>query len=357
MVEFDRVCRSRSRRVVIADMRQFSGLSDFGLFLETIKRTSRYCFDNGVREFLETVAETAQSRTLTLSAGNEFWRAQRSDAWETEYLPLGTAEELEDEEDRAGPADYVSLDISGIEYSRPCPFPAMRMKPLLDSAPEGRLNPKGIPYLYLADDHETAMAETRPWGGAYVTLASLRTNRELKVVDCSADTQRPDVNPPITAEKAEKIAWFLICDAFSTPVERRDDSGEYAPTQVLGEKFRSVGFDGVKCKSELGNGCNVALFDVDAADVIEPCRLFQAKSVSYVFGPPDNVIKLSGPGTSVKTAETIQNAVVVQPSRSRRTRESYGRRFAALSSTKGSANRGRHRIAEPERSGVRSKAY
>lgn len=36
----------------------------------------------------------------------------------------------------------------------------------------GRLNPTGIPYLYLSSDKETAIAEVRPWMGANVTVAS-----------------------------------------------------------------------------------------------------------------------------------------------------------------------------------------
>lgn len=40
------------------------------------------------------------------------------------------------------------------------------MKPLSNSASEGRANPKGIPYLYVATDKETAMSEVRPSLGA-----------------------------------------------------------------------------------------------------------------------------------------------------------------------------------------------
>jgi hypothetical protein len=276
-------------------MREFKGMADFPSFFETIARKSRYIHDERVSEFLETVAGTAYSRTLIRSSGTESWRAQKSDVWETIYLPLaapGDSEEHPDgEQHRDEPMDN---EISGTEYERPCPFTAERMKPRRKLASEGRLNAKGIPFLYVADDQDTAMAETRPWAGARVTIALLRTKRELKIVDCGMDSGQPDINPPMTPEKAEKIAWFLICNAFSTPIERSDDSAEYAPTQVLAEKFRSVGFD-VKYKSELGSGCNIALFDLDSAGVVEPCRLFQTKRVHFEFDLPDNVINLCAP--------------------------------------------------------------
>lgn len=59
------------------------------------------------------------------------------------------------------------------------------MKPLPHSAREGRVNPKGIPCLYLADDKDTAMAEIRPWVGSYISVGQFKTLRNLNLVDCS----------------------------------------------------------------------------------------------------------------------------------------------------------------------------
>ncbi|WP_413769916.1 RES domain-containing protein, partial [Vibrio vulnificus] len=47
----------------------------------------------------------------------------------------------------------------------PVPYSENRMRPLLNSASEGRANPKGIPCLYVASTKETAMSEIRPWLG------------------------------------------------------------------------------------------------------------------------------------------------------------------------------------------------
>jgi len=67
----------------------------------------------------------------------------------------------------------------------PCPFPYARMKPLSDSATEGRANPKGIPCLYVATDKETAMSEVRPWLGAILSVAIFKLPKDLKIIDFS----------------------------------------------------------------------------------------------------------------------------------------------------------------------------
>lgn len=67
----------------------------------------------------------------------------------------------------------------------PVPYPVDRMKPRRDRTKEGRANPKGIPYLYTANDKETAIAEVRPWIGAYVSIAELKVVRPLTIVNCT----------------------------------------------------------------------------------------------------------------------------------------------------------------------------
>jgi hypothetical protein len=51
-------------------------------------------------------------------------------------------------------------------------------------------------------------------------------------------------------------------------VTRADDTAEYAPTQIVAELFRENGLDGLGYRSALGSGHNLALFDLECADVI-----------------------------------------------------------------------------------------
>jgi hypothetical protein len=104
------------------------------------------------------------------------------------------------------------------------------MKPLRDRAREGRANPKGIPYLYLATHQDTAMAEVRPWVGSYVSVAQFVLKRDVRIVDCIASdrrfilySQEPD------PEERERAVWRDIDRGFSQPVTSGDDGANYAP--------------------------------------------------------------------------------------------------------------------------------
>ena len=48
----------------------------------------------------------------------------------------------------------------------------------------GRVNPKGISYLYVAEAKETVIAEVQPWLNASVTIAECTALETLKVVEC-----------------------------------------------------------------------------------------------------------------------------------------------------------------------------
>jgi RES domain-containing protein len=167
------------------------------------------------------------------------------------------------------------------------PGPALpeRMKPLVDRACEGRVNPKGIPCLYMASDEHTAMAEVRPWIGSLVSVAVFRSTRALRIVDCTKDAERLplylDGEPP--AQQRAEAVWAHIAHAFKEPVTRNDDVAEYAATQIIAEMFRAMGLDGVAYRSAFGlDRYNVALFDVKAAELCM-CSLHEIKDVELKY--------------------------------------------------------------------------
>jgi hypothetical protein len=148
-------------------------------------------------------------------AGSPIWRAQRSHRWRKEEIGEGLYEEL--------PFQY-------------CP---QRMKPRANRALEGRSNPKGIPYLYVATEQETAIAEVRPWVGALVSAAHLESTRELRLLNCTSDDHRTMIYfAEPDAPERERAVWKDIDRAFSRPVSVQDDTADYAPTQILAELFR-----------------------------------------------------------------------------------------------------------------------
>jgi RES domain-containing protein len=174
--------------------------------------------------------------------------------------------------------DGEDIYIDDIE----CAANKARMMPLRDRAGDGRVNPRGIPCLYMATNDATAVSEVRPAIGAYVTVAGMKCLRELKLIDCSVLVKKQFIyfKEPERAEM-EKAVWSDIDRAFSTPADRSDDAAEYAPTQILAELFRSLGYDGVAYKSAFGeDGYNVAIFNIDDFEV-GWCQLFQVKDITH----------------------------------------------------------------------------
>jgi RES domain-containing protein len=169
-----------------------------------------------------------------------------------------------------------------------CAFSPERMKPLEYRAFEGRANPKGIPYLYVATSIKTGVGECRPWVGALVSVSQVQTSRDLRIVNCTSEEKGGLIffkEPP--PEQREEAVWRDIDRAFAEPVTRADDTADYAPTQILAELFRESGLDGIGYRSALGTGHNLALFDLDSADVING-QLVKVDSLDIVYSQADN---------------------------------------------------------------------
>ena len=159
--------------------------------------------------------------------------------------------------------------------------------PPLDLAAAGRLNPEGIPYLYLANDSYTAVAEVRPWVGAQVTVARVKINRDIEIIDFTNETpvgRFPSANFPGSESGAETIWRELLSYVMSMPLQP-NHSVSYVPTQYFAEVLKANGFGGVKYKSSLNlKGFNLAIFDPVAGRVTST-RLVTVSGVTYTYEP------------------------------------------------------------------------
>lgn len=227
---------------------------------------NRYIYNKKVTSFLATVLATGKEREIIIEAGSIFWRAQLGH----ESRPVFTYNQNTDER----------IDV-GDEFH---PYPSERMKPILSFATEGRVNPKGIPYLYLADTKETAMSEVRPWPGSSISVGQFKIKNKLRLIDCSISHEKGFVPPrrKSTDEDRKLWVWLEIDNAFSEPVIPSDRTTDYVPTQIIAELFKSEGFDGIVYKSSLSTGLNVVLFNLEVADLIN-CFLYEAKSLEFEF--------------------------------------------------------------------------
>ena len=84
----------------------------------------------------------------------------------------------------------ITDDDGSVVGMEPLGYPAERMKPLPNAPTEGRVNPAGIPVLYMATNRRTAISEVRPWIGHSVSVAQFRIRRRLKAVDLSKEIGR-----------------------------------------------------------------------------------------------------------------------------------------------------------------------
>ncbi len=228
-----------------------------------MRHGSRFLHDDKVNNFLQTVSNTTESRHKIILPDKALWRAQLG--YDKEEL-----RELHQDEN------------TWIEY---VPYKVERMKPLRNSAYEGRINPKGIPCLYTANDKETAIAEVRPHMGALVSVAQMKVIRELRLVNCinGHDGICNFYFEEPSPEEREKSVWREIGRAFSEPVSPDPGIAAYVPTQILAELFRQNRYDGVAYKSKLGPGYNIALFDLDILEIVD-VRLYPVKAVHYEIG-------------------------------------------------------------------------
>ena len=236
----------------------FQSWQSFWKFSEKIIHNNRYIHDDETSTFLNEVLLTCENRKKIIKKGNILWRAQ-----------LGCDIQEEREEER--------------------PYSKDRMYPVKNLASEGRINPKGIPYLYLSTTTETAMSEIRPWVGSEISVAQFQIVRDATIIDCSLNhlLKNPlyynnGLYEPEEIER-EKAVWTHIDKAFSTPIIPNENEANYVPTQVLSELFKNNGFDGIYYKSSLNkDGFNICLFDLNLANLIN-CFLFKPFAISFEF--------------------------------------------------------------------------
>lgn len=246
----------------------FKSVHDYGKFANAVRTRRRFIYPEEITAFLEAVVGTGKSREAKMKAGRTLWRAQ------------------------TGYREWRRKDDKGHKWVEEVPFAPERMTPPGPIPSEGRSNPRGIVYLYLATDRETAIAEVRPWAGALVSVASFLTKRDLRLVDFSKNHGKAggwsylmglpeDRWGKLTAEEIEQAVWADIDNAFARPVGPDDPHVGYVPTQIIAELFRDKDFDGIAYKSSLSeNGYNMALFDIGAAQM-KVGHLFEVKGVKY----------------------------------------------------------------------------
>lgn len=158
--------------------------------------------------------------------------------------------------------------------------------PPKDKATAGRANPKGISYLYLADEVYTSLYEARATLYDYVSVGDFKLLDDIKILNL-----RDTINDPISWAEQEAIDDYLIYIPFirtlqkelSLPIRRLDKEIDYLPTQYLSEFIKSIGFDGVEFQSSLySNGYNLAIFQPEKFECLK-VKVYEIKDIKLQY--------------------------------------------------------------------------
>jgi hypothetical protein len=241
----------------------WTGWWDFRQFAESAKSKFRYVRGTTEDSFLREVAAASGNRRITIAQGEPFWRAR-----------LGCEQEVL--------SSQTGVVVTTWQEDRP--YAPDKMKPVSNWQSEGRANPRGSPYLYLAKAPDTALAEVRPWIGAKVSVAQFKVRRDLTVIDCTRHDEEILASLLLDKDRSRQDGlWAAIDQAFATPASRDDETKEYIATQIIAELFKAEGVDGIAYKSLLTKpGFNLALFNLDDAHLVD-CELFEVKSISFKY--------------------------------------------------------------------------
>lgn len=239
---------------------KFTSPDEWREFCRYLVRQNRYILNKKWERFIETVLFTAKKREHVLKKGGTLFRAR-----------IGS-DEREYEDGR--------IDVN--------PLPPQEIDaPPHEKTIEGRINPAGISYLYLANDIGTAISEVRPGLKQHVSVGHFRLTRDITAIDASQDKHSRHVLSEQKIERAseewEPFVWRDINYSFSFPVRVGEENTQYVPTQYLSECFKNAGYDGIIYKSSFTEeGYNIALFDPKVTSLLG-AQLFDIASITYEY--------------------------------------------------------------------------
>lgn len=177
--------------------------------------------------------------------------------------------------------------------------------PLNIDVDDGRANPIGISYLYLADNIETALKEIRAKQGDFITIAEFeilkkvdaRRSIPLKISDLTMNSVKyVNIFEP-NRRKENDLANMILAlnENISKSVNNKID---YIPTQFLSETIRDLGFDGLRFNSSLDTkGLNYVFFMNDSNDKasikITKTYLLKIEDSNHKYSIVENTTKFS----------------------------------------------------------------
>jgi len=213
---------------------QLFGLNDWQHFATSIKQESRFHTN-----ILKTniLAKYLKYSVVYLKAGSIFYRAR-----------LLTKEKSLSKEEMGAPPNKKAVD--------------------------GRANPKGISYLYLGQDVETAINEIGASAQDRVFVGTFKLKEAIEIINLlSLSELSPFRLDDITQYAINRNHFRQLGKEIARPVTSKDDVLEYLPTQYIVDFIKSRKYDGIQYPSTKNEGGrNIAIFnekDLECIDVQE----------------------------------------------------------------------------------------
>ena len=142
-------------------------------------------------------------------------------------------------------------------------------------AEEGRLNCKGISFLYTCNNPTTVIYELRPIKHERISIAEFITRRELNFADLRKNISRKSLDNEILSYLLSRIG-----EEFSRPHYLGHN---YWFTQYLAGQFINMRFDGVVFKSSLHPEGDVVVFFYPEDCVAINSRLYEVDKISISY--------------------------------------------------------------------------
>jgi hypothetical protein len=218
-------------------------------FAYEVKNKNRTFLSSSSLKFLEWIRNVTKKHVIDLDKNKKYYRARVCDDKNKQINKLG-------------------------------------MKPIENLNSEGRANSLNINMLYLADDKDIAISESRAAIYENITVANFKLNRNLKIVDLSAERPGFDLyfNLP-EHQDPDRELLVLLGHIFTNPLSVNDQRREYIPTQVIAEYFKSIALDGIAYQSQFKvRGIeelhrNIVLFNLEDADAVG-YQIYQIKEIT-----------------------------------------------------------------------------
>ena len=125
-------------------------LKEYQAFHDETIKSRRYIHTSEINKFLFSFRNEIHKNCIRIFSGNEYYRAQKGFCEHIEYNK------------------HIKV-----------PYDKDRMYPLKEEASEGRINPKGIPYLYLTEIDDNALYEIGANYKSYISLSKFQLARTL----------------------------------------------------------------------------------------------------------------------------------------------------------------------------------